>query len=142
MTRAFFPSIGLLLLLGLISGCATYDANVQRSLKEVTHFFVLANGNDNHGLNHQIVATLRARGFSAETGPLTMMPDESQAIVTYQDYWSWDFGEHLVYLQISARDRKTSESFGSVTYNAKVPTSKSTAGIVEGLILKLLPSGK
>lgn len=141
MTRAFFPSVCLLLLLGLISGCASYDANVQRSLKDVTHYFVLANGNDNRALNHQIVATLKARGLSAETGPLTMMPDESQAIITYQDYWSWDFGEHLVYLQISARDRKTSEPFGSVTFNAKVPTRKPTAGIVDGLVVKLLTSG-
>jgi hypothetical protein len=138
MTRAFFPSVLGLLLLGLISGCATYNANVPRSLKGVTQYFVLANGNDNRALNHQIVATLKAQGFSAETGPLTMMPDETQAIITYQDYWSWDFGEHLVYLQISARDRKSSEQFGSVTFNAKVPTRKTPAAIVDGLVVKLI----
>jgi hypothetical protein len=141
MTRAFFPSLLLLLLLGLVSGCASYNTNVQRTLQGVTHFFVLANGNDNRALNHQIVATLKARGFSAETGPLTMMPDESQAIITYQDYWTWDFGEHLVYLQISARDRKTSEPFGSVTFQSKLPSGKTTAVIVDGLIVKLLPAG-
>jgi len=141
MTRAFLPSVLLLLLLGLVSSCASYNTNLQTSLQGVTHFFVLANGNDNRALNSQIVAALKARGLSAETGPLTMMPDESQAIITYQDYWTWDFGEHLVYLQINARNRKTSAPYGSVTFQAKLPSGKTTGVIVDGLIAKMLPDG-
>src|SRR3954470_13844759 len=89
-----------------LGGCATFDASVDsgRSLKKVERFFVLSNLNDNHALDQQIAAALRAHGRTAEVGPLTMMPDDAQAVVAFQDHWTWDFGEHLVFLRITVRD--------------------------------------
>ncbi|HWA24406.1 MAG TPA: hypothetical protein VG734_01940 [Lacunisphaera sp.] len=137
----FLPSVALLVVVSLFAGCASYETHVDRnrSLTGVRHFFVIANANDNHGLNQQIVAALTARGLQAETGPLTMMPDETVAIVSYQDHWTWDFGDHLVYLQITMKDRKSGQPFGSATFSAKIPTRKTTAEIAASLIEQILP---
>ena len=134
------PLSVLLLGFGLLAACTSYEARVDkgRSLDGVKSYFVLSNTNDNHALDAQIAAALKSRGFATETGPLSMLPDEAQAIVSYQDHWAWDFGDHLVYLQLAVRDRKTNQPYATVTFSAKVPTRKPLAEIVEGLIGPLL----
>ena len=135
-----FPA---LLLLGLLAGCTTYDAKVERgrSLEGVQRYFVLSNPNDNHAIDHQIAGALQARGLEAGTGPLTMMPDETQAIVSYQDHWTWDFGDRLVFLQLTVRDRKTSQNYATVKFSAKMPSGKSLAAIVDELVGRVVPAG-
>jgi hypothetical protein len=134
------PSLLLVLLLG---GCASYDAQVARgpALADVQHFFVIANANDSRGLAHRITASLRARGFTAENGPRTMMPEQTQAIITYTDHWAWDFGERLVHLQINVRDARSAQPLATATFSAKVPGRKSPAEIVNELVARAL-SGK
>ena len=141
MKRVLLPSV-LLLALAFFAGCASYHASHSRSLEGTRRFFVLSNANDNRALDHQIANALRARGFTAETGPITMMPDDAQAVVTYQDQWTWDFGDHLVYLQVSVRDRKSTQNLASATFSTRLPTRTPTSGIVDGLVGKLLEDGK
>ncbi len=136
--------IGIGLLLG---GCASFDAQVEhgRSLAKVQRFFVESNLNDNHALDQQIAGAFKARGLEAETGPLTMMPDKTQAVVTFQDRWAWDFGDHLVFLRIAVRDTRSEQSFASVTYDARIPLRGSTEAIVARLVGRLFdehPSNK
>ena len=129
--------LGLGLLLG---GCATYDAQVDRgrSVSRLKRFFVVSNLNDNHALDAHIAASLKAREREAGVGPLTMMPDDAQAIVTFQDRWDWDFGEHLVYLKIMVRDPQAIQPFASETFVAKVPLRESPAETIDRLVGKLL----
>ena len=124
----------------LLGGCASFDASIDsgRSLKKVQRYFVLSNLNDNHALDQQIAAALRAHGFTAEVGPLTMMPDETQAVVAFQDHWTWDFGEHLVFLRINVRDPAASQSYASVTFDARVPLREAPAVTVKRLMDALL----
>ncbi|MEO6992874.1 MAG: hypothetical protein ABI273_04530 [Lacunisphaera sp.] len=131
------------LLLGLMflaAGCATYKTQVDhgRSLKGIKRFFVVSNLNDNHAIDHQIADVLKARGLEADNGPLTMMPDNTQAVVTFQDHWTWDFGDHLVYLQIAVRDTRSEQSFASITFSAKIPLHEDAAVTVERLVDQLL----
>jgi hypothetical protein len=137
MKRVLLPSL-LLLVLGLFTGCASYQADHQRSLTGLRDFFVLSNANDNRALDHQIAAALRARGFKVETGPITMLPDEAQVIVSYQDHWSWDFGDHLVHLQIHVRERQSTQTIATARFSTRLPTRTSTAGIVDGLVGQLI----
>jgi hypothetical protein len=124
----------------LLGGCASFDASVEpgRSLKSVQRFFVVSNLNDNRALDHQIAGALRARGRTAEVGPLTMLPDDAQAVVTFQDHWAWDFGEHLVFMKISVRDPSASQPFASVTFSARVPLREKTPVTVNRLVESLL----
>jgi hypothetical protein len=141
MKRAILPSF-LLLALGLLAGCASYNASHQRSLADIQRYFVRSNSNDNHALDHQIANALRSRGFTVETGPLTMLPDDTQAVISYQDHWTWDFGDHLVYLQLSVRDRRSIQNLATATFSTRLPTRTPTSGIVDGLVGKLLEGRK
>ena len=142
-----FP-LRLLVVLGLgllLGGCASFNAQVERgrSLAGVQRFFVVSNLNDNHAFDQQIAAALRARGLTAEVGPLTMMPDKTQAVVTFQDRWTWDFSDHLVFLKINVRDTRSDQSFAVVTFDARIPLRESPAEIVGKLVDRLLqPAAK
>lgn len=142
-----FPPIRVLLaaaLALLLGGCASFDASVEggQSLKGVQRFFVVSNLNDNRALDHQIAKALRGRGRTAEVGPLTMMPDDTQAVVTFQDHWAWDFGEHLVHLQLSAFEPGSPQPVAAATYSAKIPGRQSPPEIVEELVSRLVHGQK
>ena len=124
----------------LLGGCASFEASVDRgrSLRDVKKFFVLSNPNDNHALDRQIATMLINRGRSAGIGPQTMMPDDTQAVVAYQDHWAWDFGEHLDYLTITVRDPLANQPYASVTFSARVSMREQTAATVDQLIGALL----
>ena len=140
MKRPLLPALLVLGTALLLGGCASYDAQVDkgRGFAKIQRFFVLSNLNDNHGLDHQLAESLKARGREAETGPLTMMPDNTQVVVSYQDHWTWDFGDHLIFLQISVRDVRSEQPFATVTYSAKVPSRDTAATTVGQLVDRLL----
>ena len=132
-----------LLILGLALGlgsCASYETQAEkgRSLVGVKSFFVISNLNDNNALDRHIVAALKAHGLKAEAGPLTMMPDDAQVIISYQDHWIWDFGDHLVYFELSARDRKSEQPFMSTSFNAKIPKHEEAPVTVARMVDRLL----
>jgi hypothetical protein len=134
------PGISRLLhlLLGvlLLGGCASFqvDAPSAGGLTGVQRFFVVSNLSDNHALDQRIVAALRARGLVAESGPLTMMPGDTQATVTFQDHWNWDFGEHLVYLKITVRKLESNEPLAGATFSARIPLKESAIETVGRLV--------
>lgn len=140
MTRRLLRILALTSLAWLLGGCASFDASVEsgRSLKDVQRFFVLSNLNDNHAIDHQIAAALRARGRTAEVGPLTMMPDDAQAVVAFQDHWTWDFGERLVFLKINVRDPSKAQSYATVTFSARVPLREPASATIKRLVDSLL----
>lgn len=128
---------GLTLLLG---GCASYSSQVEhgRNLKKIQRFFVVSNLNDNHGIDRLIADVLKARGREAEAGPLTMMPDNTQAIVTFNDHWNWDFSDHLTFLQIAVRDTKSEQPFATATFSAKIPLHEDFSDTVARVVDQLL----
>ena len=139
--KAFFIRGWLMLgLIFLAAGCATYSTQVDhgRSLKGIKRFFVVSNLNDNHAIDHQIAEALKNDGREADNGPLTMMPDNTQAVVTFQDHWTWDFGDHLVFLQIAVRDTRAEQSFASVTFSAKIPLHEDASVTIARLVDQLL----
>lgn len=140
MPRLILPLFALLLL----AGCAAYDTQVARGpgLAGVERFFVVGNANDNRGLEHRLVAALRARGFTAAAGPRTMMPEDTQAVVTYDDRWAWDFGERLQYLQISVNAVSPARPLAAAVFSAKIPGRKAAAEIVDELVGRLVAEGK
>ena len=124
----------------MLGGCASYSTQVDhgRSLKGIKRFFVVSNLNDNHAIDRQIVEALKAHDLEADSGPLTMMPDNTQAVVTFQDHWTWDFGDHLVFLQIAVRDRRSEQSFASITFSAKIPLREAASETVARVVDQLL----
>lgn len=140
MPRPLLP----LLLLCLLGGCTSIDTQVDHTqdLAGRQRWFVIANANDSRGLDRLLANTLRARGLTAESGPRTMMPDNTQAAVTYQDSWTWDFGDRLMYLQVSVRDARTDRLVGTAQYRVKIPGRQPPSEIIFDLLDRLFADGK
>lgn len=146
MKRALSLVLAACALLGALlagPGCSTVTAQtVNHGVVGKKRIFVQSNQNDNNALDAQIVAALKARGYEADRGPLTMMPDDTEVVVTYEDHWSWDFGDRLAFLQINARDRRTGQPYGTAHYRAKIPGGKSVDKIIGELIDRIAADAK
>lgn len=99
----------LLLSLTLLAGCASFRTHVEPSadLSQVQRFWVERNLADNRAIGVKLTRALQAYGRDAEVGPLTMMPRETQAVLSFRDSWSWDFREHLTALEVTVREPRT-----------------------------------
>ena len=137
---------GLLLLIGLsLAGCSTLDTHVEpnANLGRFKHIYVQQSLNDNHGLDALIVKDLRARGFQAESGPLTLMPRDVKVYLLYEDHWDWDFTEYLISLGLSLRDATTDRLLASVRYFRPTAFMKTPDFMVHTVVDGLLnPSPK
>jgi hypothetical protein len=112
------PAVLLLAAAALLAGCSTLDTHVEPKvdLSRLKHVYVQSNLNDNHGLDAMIVRELKARGIQAERGPLTLMPDDATAYLTYQDQWDWDFKDYLISLGLTLRDARTDQIMATAVY--------------------------
>lgn len=128
----------------LAGGCATSSTQVQpfASLEGRQRFFVLANANDNRAVDRRIANALRARGFTAEHGPRTMMPDDTQVLVTYEDRWSWDFGDRLNYFRLTVRDARNAQPLAGGEYFAKIPGRQSLDDLIATFLDRMLAGKK
>ena len=128
----------------LFAGCASTQTNVTekgRSLHDVHRFFVLRNLKDNHGIDVRIVRALKARGFEAESGPITLLPASAQAVIMYDDRWAWDFSDHMVFLKLSARDPQAAFPYLSASYLKQVAFTTEVDEVVGQVVGDLLTAG-
>lgn len=134
----------LLLACAVFTGCASTETKVVdkgRSLKGVQRFFVLRNLKDNHSIDKSIVRALQARGLEATSGPITLLPDNAQTVIVYEDRWAWDFGSHMVYLKLGARDPSAVFPYVTASYLKQVALSTDVDEVVSGVVADLLAAG-
>jgi hypothetical protein len=140
-------AVHLLVLLfscALFTGCATtrtHVADESRSLKDVRRFFVLRNLKDNHGIDASIVRALQARGFEAESGPITLLRSSAQAVIVYEDRWAWDFSNHMVFLKLGARDPQAVFPYVSASYQKQIAFTTNVDEVVGLVLAELLATG-
>ena len=136
------PAFLLTLALGLIlaSGCNSVTARIEpgQSAVEYERFFVRSNLNDSHALDQHIAAALAARGHTVESGPLTMQPANTEVTVTYEDRWAWDFGDHLVYLNISMRESRSGRQIGTTVYRSRFKMGRNAPDIATRIVNEML----
>lgn len=130
----------LLLIALLLAGCSSYVSIAEPGLsqKSYQHFFVKSNFDDNHGIDGRIVRALQDRGLQAEKGPLTLLPKEAQAIITYEDRWNWDFKTHLTGLRLFLADAHSEKRIASGSFNGPAAMFTSTDEAIDRLVNKVL----
>ncbi len=142
-------SIILLLAIGLGSGCSTLHSNAafapQFDRTKVKFVFVERRLADNNNVRDRFVEALRTRGFTADAGPLTMMPEKGvDVVLIYEDQWEWNFGNKLVELRVQLRNPRTNELLaGTVLRRAAIfgkSTDEMVAAVVDDLFTR--PTGK
>ena len=123
-----------------LTGCSSYVAQVEpgRNPASYQRFFVKSNFHDNNGIDIRIVRALQARGLEAERGPLTMLPRTAQAVVTYDDRWTWDFKNNITYLRIAVQDTRSERIIATATFSGPAALTTSPDEAIERLLVKLL----
>lgn len=121
------------------AGCSSYSANVKpdTTLSKYQRIWVKANMDDNRGIGQFISDALRARGIESGVGPLTMMPRNTQAVITYRDNWTWDFKDHMNSLIISLQDNKIDFPIATARYDGPTSLMTTPNEVVEKLVAKL-----
>jgi hypothetical protein len=90
-------------------GCSAVSSHVgpDAHLDHVQHVFVEQNPGDGRNIDQLIARGLRDLGYDAAAGPLTMSPDGTDVIVSYDDEWTYDFTTYMISLQLRVRDART-----------------------------------
>jgi hypothetical protein len=136
-------SLIALLWFSLLAGCTSVvsDSKTVAHMAPLKHFFVEQRLNDNHGIDELIVKELQALGRDASSGPLTMMPDNTEAVISYQDNWAFDFTTHMVGLEVLVRLPRKAESLATGHYSNNGISRNTPAEIVHEVISTMFKSG-
>jgi hypothetical protein len=111
----------------LLSSCSSLqtDQNPRVKFSQLKRIYVEHRLADNHHIDGLIVAELQRMGLEASAGPLTMMPERVDAIISYEDLWAWDFKTYLNVLNLTMRNAITDQPIAQATYRHNSPFPKS-----------------
>lgn len=128
----------------LLSSCSSVHSrsNPQVDLGRIKSFYVLHRLTDDNHIDEQIVEYLRRHGREADAGPLTMMPQSVEAVVTYQDDWAWDFKTYLIQLRIEIRRSHNNQFLAEGGYRQPSLITKPPAVVIERILNPLFGAPK
>ena len=128
--KKYFPLLVSTLLLAACSSTSIQrqsGANLTR-FKKIYVEHRLADG---RGIDQLIVQELSRLGYDAASGPLTMTPPDTEAVLTYVDEWNWDFTLYMIDLDVQVRDARTGQILANAHYDHPAMSGKSPAGMVK-----------
>jgi len=138
------PFLVLLAVLGLATACASFSSWIDPKAHFQTrqHFYVESELADGQKLHEVIAAELRAMGYNASSGFLTMMPKGTDTIVSFQSRWTWDFTTYLIELDVQMRDAKTGKILATVYYHRPGVGGTSTEALINRVLTEILGAKK
>lgn len=135
-----FAAVLLTLTALLFTSCKSLytDRNPRTDFSKLQRFYVERRLADNHHIDRAIVAELQAMGYEASSGPMTMMPQQVDAIVTYADEWAWDFKTYLIQLHLQIRSAHRDQPLAFGTYRQPNPLPKPPDEVIRLILSRLL----
>jgi hypothetical protein len=107
LSRAIAVIVGL----SFFAGCAPWHAYSHKvgdaELSQLNSFYVIHNKDDTGGLDKVVLGAFGKMGFDASTGDRNNIPNDVDAIVTYEFHWFWDITNYLLMLKVLIRDAET-----------------------------------
>jgi hypothetical protein len=103
-TRALFA----LAASALLAGCAHINTRVlpEADIGSYKHIFVEHRLADSFGVADEIARQLQIMGYDAAAGATTMMPQDEDLIVSYDDMWTWDFNSYMIEIDVQVRSAR------------------------------------
>jgi hypothetical protein len=137
-------SLVLLALVALFAaGCAQVSREGHGDLGRFPRVYVEQRLNDNVGAHRMMVAELRRLGYEADSGWLTMMPENTQLVVTYDVRETWDFRPYVIEINAAVRLAKDyNKVVANGRYHRPGITGKKTEEMVHELMTTLFPRAK
>jgi hypothetical protein len=134
--RFLFLTLGVLWL----AGCASFDTYVEPSadVSGLQRFWVERNLADNRAVGLKIVRALEAQGKEAELGPLTMMPREVEAVLSFRDHWNWDFRDKMTGLDITVRHPRTRRLLARARFDGPLAIHLNEFEVIDRVVRDLL----
>lgn len=127
-------------LAAVLAGCTTASTRKVIALDRFQRIYVERRLNENHRLDEVLVARLRALGRDASSGPLTMMPEKTDAVLTYDARWAWDFQTYLIELTVELHTVHPRKKLADGRYYQPTVRPKSPADVVRDVLEPLFKS--
>jgi lysyl-tRNA synthetase class I len=138
LRATFQPPFALLAVCVLLfSGCASIETRKVVDLSQFKKIYVEHRLTDDRRVDEMIVQELTKLGYQASRGPLTMLPDHTDAVLTYEDRWEWDFKTYLIEFNVTVRTARTNKKLADGRYYQPTPNSKAPAEVVSKVITPL-----
>lgn len=133
------PAIAVLLALAtlLFAGCASVETRKVIDLSTFKHVYVEHRLTDDKHLDEMIAAELTRLGYVATVGPLTMLPDNADAVLSYEDRWEWDFKTYLIELNVTVTTARTKKKLADGRFYQPTPNSKPASEVVSKVLTPL-----
>jgi hypothetical protein len=93
----------------LLAGCAQVSTRVAQksNLSEYKHIYVQHLLTDSRGIDELIARELRGLGYDASAGPLTLMPQNTEVVLLYQDHWNSDFTTYMIEIDMQLQTARS-----------------------------------
>ena len=137
--------VGTIVILALmISACAAMKSSraPEADLGKIATMYVVKLPPDGRGINRVIADQLNLIGYKATTGTETDTPQDVDAIVTYQDRWTWDITMYMLRLNIQIRDPKTSAAWAEGESYRPSLQRKSPSEMAKEVLESIFPGKK
>jgi hypothetical protein len=139
MSKTISTSIVMCAVLSL-SACATLnsakapDANV----KELHSFYVAQEKDDDNGIDKLIATRLSTMGYQSSFGATAKPAEHVDAIITYQDRWTWDITMYMIKLDVQIHDWESGTVIARAQSMRPSLQRKSPEGMVQEVLGEIL----
>jgi hypothetical protein len=120
-----------------LAGCSSVTTRKVIPLDRFQRIFVVQRLNDNQRLDEVFVAELRRLGREASSGPLTMIPEKADAVLTYDARWEWDFKTYLIDLNLEVHTYPAHKKLADGRYYQPSIRTKHPAEVIRSLLTPL-----
>ena len=138
MLARAFVRLALGLTLAGASACSSVETRKVMDLAPFKRIYVVRRFGDDHHLDEMLAGEFRRHGHVATTGPLTMLPENADAILTYADRWEWDFKNYLIEVTLELHTARTNKKLADGRYYQPTPQPRPAADVVRDLVDRLL----
>jgi hypothetical protein len=140
MLTRFFKVLLPLAGVAALAGCSTLSTRAlpKADIGHYKRIFVERRLADGYGVAAEITRQLNAMGYDATTGALTMMPTDTELIVSYEDMWTWDFDTYMIEIDISVRSARSDRVLAVGHYvRPGLVFARPPASMIHDLLAKL-----
>lgn len=133
------PAAIALILLPFLAGCSEISTRTapKADLGQLQHLYVEHLLTDGRGIDQIIAKELRKRGYDALTGPRQLMPANAEALIHYEDRWTFDFTNYMIEIDLEVISVRTGKPLATARYFRPSITGQSPVEMIDVVLNKI-----